>query len=197
MNRFPWSGRLAAALSLVAFAASAQTIRMVPVVVPTEEASTADALRGWAELWVHLQKADARLQVESLEGLLDPPAALLRAESLEKGLAALKRGEALRKSEGLAAAREAYLEATQVLATSDWRRTFDALVTAQAWKAAATGDQQDASLLFTLRPTFTFPAGALDPTVEANIEAQRAGKAKAARTAFELRSEVPAVVWVD
>lgn len=173
---------------VVTVAASAlgdERISVTPVVVDQAAANSEQSLRLWLDLEQAL-RADPRLRVVPSDGV-DP----------DTGTEALARAESLRAEGRRDEAALAYADAVERFTRSDWRASFEAFTRALAWNAALQKNQADLSLLFTIRPDFQFPAGALSDDLAAEVELQRQGKAKATRATFVVESDTPAMLWID
>lgn len=181
---------------LVAGLAEAQPIDTALVVLERDGQHSARSLRSWVELTEALRRTESRLRVrgpeEQAEGGLSP-----RLEAEVSGRAALAAVERLRQSGDRDGAARSAAEALKALERADWRTTQRAFVEALAWKGALQGGQAELSFLFTLEPSFAFPAGGVPDDTQQQVDLQRQGKAKAARSTFVIDSPVPALVWVD
>lgn len=181
-----------ATLIAILLSAGSQPGTAALFVVDQLQTQTPDSMNLWLEL-------DRVLRSDPGIGLAfdETEAARLRRDHLVKGRAALKRATEARLAGNLIEAGRVYAEAGGHLDQSDWRDDFEAFIEAAAWRAAFERSQPDLSRVFTARPTFTFPEGALPNELAADVELSRAGKAKAVRARFSILATGPVAVWVD
>lgn len=166
-----------------------------PLVVVVDSAlqPSDDALVATSKLRDVLAQRDARLAgARSLE--VDDPA---QNAATSKGQRLLRQATKSREQGLVDDAKSLYTEAATALEGSDLRRSFNDLVEATAWSAALNRDDESMRLVFSVRPKFVFRAGQLSPETESWVDGQRASKASARQVAFEITTNVPAVVWLD
>lgn len=188
------SSRIIFASLVLSTAALAERVKVVVLAAAADEVDRARALKLMAQLPARLA-VDERLEIISLEALSDERAASKRQASQDRGLQRLREAESAWKALDVERATAKFAEAYAEFEQADWRTSFDRYLEALAWTGALEKDQSKLALLFTLRPTFALPP--INPEIDAFVSAERQNKASAKKVPFEVRSEVPASVWID
>lgn len=182
-------------LVLCSLPAAAERSRVLVVAVAAEESERPRALRLMGDLVPQLRAVEERLDVMSLDEVVDGQASLRRATAFAQGLKLFRSAEEARRAARLEDAATLYAQAKEALDGADWRVAFETWLGALAWSGALGAKEDSLRLLFTINPEFSFAP--VSPSIDELITRERQGKAEAAQVRFEVTSAVPTLVWLD